>query len=120
MTIQRREKAKHTRYPVPGLYPFVLDTRGKRVREAQALVQAVTVDMDPEERRKAVRSCRHMVARALQLSVADQLVSLAQNVSNRSLLAPAGPCSPGSGGMGTRGQGGGPAAQLRGNASEYL
>ena len=120
MTIQRREKAKHSRYPGPGLYPFVLDTRGKWGREAQAMVQALTIDMDPEERKKAVRSCRYMVARALQLSVADQLLSSAQSVGNRSLLAQAGPCYPVSGGSGARGMGGAPAPQLQGDISEYL
>ena len=95
MTIQRREKSKHTRYPGLGLYPFVLDTRGKWGREAQAMVQALTIDMDPEERRKALQCCRYTVARALQLrawptscSARRRVLATAPSLPKRALAPP--------------------------------
>ena len=39
--IERRERKKHLRYPGRGLFPFVLDVRGRWGREAHVLVQAM-------------------------------------------------------------------------------
>ena len=66
---------KHLRYPGRGLYPFVLDVRGKWGREAHALVQAMVGSLPKEKRADAVRSCRRAIAVALQTGVANQIHS---------------------------------------------
>lgn len=76
----RRERGNHLRYPGLGLCPFVLDTRGAWGKEARAFVASVTVDMEPTTRAHAVKTCRQSVSTALQLAVADQLLSSAQGV----------------------------------------
>ena len=73
--IERRERKKHLRYPGRGLFPFVLDVRGKRGREAHALVQAMVGCLPKEKRADAVRSCRRAIAVALQTGVANQIHS---------------------------------------------
>ena len=73
--IERRERMKHLRYPGRGLYPFVLDIRGKWGKEAHALVQAMVGSLPKERRADAVRSCRRAVAVALQTGVANQIHS---------------------------------------------
>mgnify|MGYP003324412637 CR=1 FL=1 len=73
--IERRERMKHLRYPGRGLYPFVLDVRGKWGREAHALVQAMVGSLPKEKRADAVRSCRRAIAVALQTGVAYQIHS---------------------------------------------
>lgn len=74
MALQRREVAKHRRYPGHGLVPFVMDTRGRWGREAVAWVQNVTSGFPDAERLEAVRQCRIQLGRALQLTVADQVL----------------------------------------------
>ena len=39
--LERREKRNHMRYPGIGLYPFVLDVRGRWGRETHAFVQTM-------------------------------------------------------------------------------
>merc|ERR1712078_127359 len=73
--IERRERMKHLRYPGRGLYPFVLDVRGKWGRETHALVQAMVGSLPKEKRADAVRSCRRAIAVALQTGVANQIHS---------------------------------------------
>ena len=73
--IERRERKKHLRYPGRGLYPFVLDVRGKWGREAHAFVQAMVGSLPKDRRAEAVRSCRRAIAVALQTGVANQIHS---------------------------------------------
>ena len=73
--IQRRGRMKHLRYPGRGLYPFVLDVRGKWGREAHALVQAMVGCLPKDKRADAVRSCRRAIAVALQTGVANEIHS---------------------------------------------
>ena len=74
MALQRREVAKHRRYPGPGLVPFVMDTRGRWGREAVAWVQSVTSCLPDAESHEAVRQCRLQLGRVLQLTVTDQIL----------------------------------------------
>ena len=85
--LERRERRKHLRYPGRGLYPFVLDIRGKWGREAHAFVQAMVGGLAKEKRADAVRNRRRAVAVALQTGIANQIHAagkapdLAANVS---------------------------------------
>ena len=79
--LDRRERAKHQRYPGRGLYPFVLDVRGRWGREARALVQALVSVLPTEERPDAIRACRRAVSNALQIGVAEQLLTAASGRS---------------------------------------
>ena len=63
--IERRERMKHLRYPGRGLYPFVVDVRGKWGREAHALAQAMVGSLPKDKQADAVRSCRRAIAVAL-------------------------------------------------------
>ena len=74
LALERREKAKHARYPGQGLYAFVVDTRGKWGREAHALVQSLVGRLEKAERVEMIRACRKFVAHALQTCVAEQLL----------------------------------------------
>ena len=71
--IERREKRKHLRYPGRGLYPFVVDVRGKWGREARALVQAMAGSLPRGKRADAIITCRRRIAVALQTGVANQI-----------------------------------------------
>ena len=73
--LARREKAKHTRYPGPGLVPFVLDTRGRWGHEATAWLRAVVRHIPHETRAEAMAKCRYRVSVALQRGVAGQVWS---------------------------------------------
>ena len=73
--IERRERRKHIRYPGRGLYPFVLDVRGKWGKEAHALVQAMVGGLPRDKRADAIRSCRRRIAVALQTGIANQIHS---------------------------------------------
>ena len=80
--LHRREQAKHRRYPGPGLFAFVVDTRGRWAKEATAFVQTVISKLDPPERLEALRQCRRTVSFALQSSIAEQLMSAASRGTN--------------------------------------
>ena len=71
--IERREKRNHIRYPGRGLYPFVVDVRGKWGREAHALVQAMAGSLPREKRADAIITCRRIIAVALQTGIANQI-----------------------------------------------
>jgi len=73
--LARREKAKHRRYPGPGLVPFVLDTRGRWGHEATAWLRAAVRCIPQEQRAEATAQCRYRVSVALQRGVADQVWS---------------------------------------------
>ncbi|MDA8583817.1 hypothetical protein N9L68_06270, partial [bacterium] len=73
--VERRERRKHIRYPGRGLYPFVLDIRGKWGKEAHALVQAMVGGLPRDKRADAIRSCRRRIAVALQTGIANQIHS---------------------------------------------
>ena len=66
--IERRERKKHLRYPGRGLFPFVLDVRGKWGREVHALVQAMVGSLPKEKRADAVRSWPVVAGSALTVS----------------------------------------------------
>ena len=71
--LERRERRKHIRYPGRGLYPFVLDIRGRWGREAHAFVQAMVGGLPKEKRADAIRHCRRAVAVAFQTGIANQI-----------------------------------------------
>ena len=71
--LQRREKAKHRRYPFGGLVPFVLDINGRWGAEAETWLRRVIGDMPESERNDMRCSLRSAVARALQGQVAEQV-----------------------------------------------
>ena len=73
--IERRERSKHRRYPGAGLYPFVLDVRGRWGREAHAFVQTMTGSLPKAERAAAIRNCRRLISVALQNGIANQFHS---------------------------------------------
>ena len=73
--LARRERAKHNRYPGNGLYPFVLDARGRWGREADAFVRTILNMIPQEQHSRAIQRCRSLVSRALQMAVADALLS---------------------------------------------
>ena len=75
--IERRERMKHGRYPGPGLFPFVLDIRGRWGREAHAFVQSMVGSLDKKDRATAMRDCRSAISRALQTLAAEQLLTAA-------------------------------------------
>ena len=75
--LERRERAKHGCYPGPGLYPFVLDTRGRWGREADALIRLILRAIPEEQRIPALLDCRLMVARSMQMAVAGQILTAA-------------------------------------------
>ena len=75
--LERRERAKHTRYPGPGLFAFVLDVRGRWGKEAHSFCQAALAVLPREQRPDALARCRRLVSRALQMAVADQLLTAA-------------------------------------------
>ena len=71
--LQRRERAKHRRYPFPGLVPFVLDVNGRWGMEAETWLRRVLGDLPDSERNAARVSLRSSVARALHSQVAEQI-----------------------------------------------
>ncbi len=75
--IQRREKAKHKRYPFRGLFAFVVDVRGRWGKQARDLVQRVGAALPQDERVEASAQCRAIVSRVLQTSVANQIITSA-------------------------------------------
>ena len=74
---ERREKAKHVRYPGPGLYA---DVRGKWGREAHAFVQSAVGALPKDERATAIRVCRRQVSVALQTGLAEQMLTAAKTL----------------------------------------
>ena len=79
--IERREKRKHNRYPGRGLYPVVVDVRGKWGKEAHALIQAMAGSLPREKRAEAIRACRRKVAVALQAGIANHIHSAGKPLS---------------------------------------
>ena len=75
--IERREHKKHTDYPGAGLYPFVVDTRGRWGKEAHAFIHLAVRSLEPADRTKAIHECKQMVSRALLSTTADQMLSSA-------------------------------------------
>ena len=73
--LERRERLKHTRYPGPGLRPFVVDVGGRWGREAVAWLRQVVRKLPEEDRSQAAQSCRSAVAMALQSQCAEQVCS---------------------------------------------
>ena len=71
--LQRRERAKHRRYPFQGLVPFVLDVNGRWGMEAETWLRRVIGDLPDSERNEARVSLRSAVARALHSQVAEQI-----------------------------------------------
>ena len=71
--IERREKRKHVRYPGRGLYPFVVDIRGKWGKEAHAFIKNIVGALPKDKRQEAIRKCRWGVAMALQTGVSNQI-----------------------------------------------
>ena len=78
---ERREKQKHQRWPGAGLYPFVLDVRGRWGKEARAFMMATVGNLPKDERTEAVKRCRRMVPVALQTRVAEQLLTAASRAA---------------------------------------
>ena len=75
VAIRRRENTKHRRYPGHRLRPFVLDTHGRWGNEAASWLQHVTKGLHSDVRAAEIIRCKTMVSRALQLGVAEQLLS---------------------------------------------
>jgi len=73
--IPRREKVKHVRYPGDGLFPFVVDTRGRWGSEAKAWAAAAVRHLPQEERSRQIRKLRVSVSLAVQHAVAEQILS---------------------------------------------
>ena len=73
--IPRREKEKHVRYPGDGLFPFVVDTRGRWGSEAKAWAAAAVRNLPQEERSRQIRKLRVSVSLAVQHAVAEQILS---------------------------------------------
>ncbi len=71
--LQRREKAKHSRYPHVGLVAFVLDARGRWGVEAETWLRQVLSEKPESERQDARRRLRATVAYALQSQAATQV-----------------------------------------------
>ena len=78
--LQRRERAKHRRYPFPGLVPFVLDINGRWGTEAETWLRRMLGELPESERNAARVSLRSSVARALHGQVAEQ-IALATAIS---------------------------------------
>ena len=72
-TLQRRERAKHRRYPFQGLVPFVLDVNGRWGNEAETWLRRVVGELPEPERNPARVALRSSVARALHSQVAEQI-----------------------------------------------
>ena len=68
----RREKAKHARYPGPGLKPFVVDVRGRWGVEALAWVRMLVRRRPQEEQPALMMDLRWRVSVALQGAIAEQ------------------------------------------------
>ena len=77
LALECRERAKHVRYPGPGLFAFVLDVRGRWGKEAHSFCQSVLAVLPKEQRADAMVRCRRLVSRALQMAVAEQLLMAA-------------------------------------------
>ena len=75
LALARRESTKHGRYPGLGLYPVVLDTRGRWGVEAAAWAYSVVRHRPGPEKAEALARCRTMVSLALQRGVAEQIIS---------------------------------------------
>ena len=73
--IQRREAAKHHRYPGAGLVAYVLDNRGAPGKEAEAYMRAACAHLDPLDRADALAEGRRRVSVALQQAVAEQIMT---------------------------------------------
>ena len=79
--IERRERRKHRRYPGTGMYPFVLDVRGRWGREAHAFVQSMAGSLPKAQRAAAIRNCRRLISVALQNGIANQFHSAGRPVA---------------------------------------
>ena len=73
--LQRMEKKKHRRYAGAGLYPFVIDCRGKWGREALAWATIACSQLPQDEKAKMMRRLRVMVSVAVQQATAEQVLS---------------------------------------------
>ena len=73
--IERRERAKHQRYPGPALTAFVMDTRGAWGREARAFLQNLLRYLPQDTHATARLRCRQLISRALHSVTADQMLS---------------------------------------------
>ena len=73
-----REKAKHNRYPGPGLKPFAIDIRGRWGVEALAWARMLVRRKPQDEQVAWMMDLRWKVSAALQSAVAEQC--------NRSML----------------------------------
>ena len=69
----RRERAKHHRYPHQGLVPFVVDLNGRWGREAETWLRRAVGALPKDDRDKARRSLRGVIARTLQGHLAGQM-----------------------------------------------
>ena len=79
--IERRERRKHRRYPGAGMYPFVLDVRGRWGREAHAFAQSMAGSLPKAQRAAAIRNCRRLISVALQNGIANQFHSAGRPVA---------------------------------------
>ena len=71
----RRGKAKHTRYPGPGLIPMVLTSRGRWGREGIAWARSAARHFFGPEAAEKFRELKYAVSASLQISVAEQILS---------------------------------------------
>ena len=76
--LQRRERAKHRRYPGVDMHPFVVDCRGRWGKEATAWVALFFKDFGKEEKGKLVRDLRARVSYSVMQGVAEQIISSAK------------------------------------------
>ena len=84
-------KKKHRRYAGAGLYPFVIDCRGKWGREALAWATIACSQLPQDEKAKTMRRLRVMVSVAVQQATAEQVLSasrLAEGVRRGAGRAP--------------------------------
>jgi hypothetical protein len=89
--LQRMEKKKHVRYAGAGLYPFVIDCRGRWGREALAWATIACSQLPQEEKAKMMRRLRVMVSVTVQQATAEQVLSasrLAEGVRRGAGRAP--------------------------------
>ena len=72
----REEDAKHLRYPVPELTPFVLETLGRMGRSADAFLRSM-VPKSMENRPLALGQARQSLSVFLQTGNAELILSAA-------------------------------------------
>ena len=71
--LQRRERAKHHRYPRVGLVAFVLDARGRWGVEAETWLRQVLSELPERDRAEARKRLRATVAYAIQSQAATEV-----------------------------------------------